>query len=263
MLNFAKIESMIFKINPKFTANEQEINAAFQHFDQLGENYIQGSRNQIKLFDIGGQVINVKAFKIPNKINQLIYRYLRPSKARRSYEFALRLLEKGIGTPAPIAYYEEFGNLGLKRSYYASLHQDYDLTYRELVEIPDYPDHENILRQFTQFCYQMHQAGIEFKDHSPGNTLIKKQGNHSYKFYLVDLNRMEFHNEMSMELRMKNLSRLTPKKEMVKIMADEYAKIAEQDANQLFDLLWRFTTQFQEKFHRKQRIKKRIKKSLK
>lgn len=254
---------MIFKINPEFKSHEEEISAAFQNFDQLGENYIVGERNRIKLFDIDNQKINIKAFKIPNKLNQLIYRYFRPSKAKRSFNYAQHLLQKGIGTPNPVAFFEEFGGLGLKRSYYASIHQDYDLTYRELVEVKDYPDHENILRQFTQFCYKMHQSGIEFKDHSPGNTLIKKGKEGLYSFYLVDLNRMKFHDFMDIEQRMKNLSRLTPKKEMVQVMADEYAEISGENPDRLFTLLWDYTEKFQEKYHRKQRAKKKLKSIIK
>lgn len=254
---------MIFKINPEFKSHEEEISAAFQNFDQSGENYILGERNRIKLFDIDNQKINIKAFKIPNKLNQLIYRYFRPSKAKRSFNYAQHLLQKGIGTPNPVAFFEEFGGLGLKRSYYASIHQDYDLTYRELVEVKDYPDHENILRQFTQFCYKMHQSGIEFKDHSPGNTLIKKGKEGLYSFYLVDLNRMKFHTFMDIEQRMKNLSRLTPKKEMVQVMADEYAEISGENPDRLFTLLWDYTEKFQEKYHRKQRAKKKLKSIIK
>ncbi|MFA7447458.1 MAG: lipopolysaccharide kinase InaA family protein [Weeksellaceae bacterium] len=254
---------MIFKINPEFKSHEEEISAAFQNFDQSGENYILGERNRIKLFDIDNQKINIKAFKIPNKLNQLIYRYFRPSKAKRSFNYAQHLLQKGIGTPNPVAFFEEFGGLGLKRSYYASIHQDYDLTYRELVEVKDYPDHENILRQFTQFCYKMHQSGIEFKDHSPGNTLIKKGKEGLYSFYLVDLNRMKFHDFMDIEQRMKNLSRLTPKKEMVQVMADEYAEISGENPDRLFTLLWDYTEKFQEKYHRKQRAKKKLKSIIK
>jgi hypothetical protein len=36
----------------------------------------------------------------------------------------------------------------------------------------------------------MHEASINFLDHSPGNTLIVKKSEGKYDFYLVDLNRM-------------------------------------------------------------------------
>lgn len=254
---------MFFKINPEFNSYKTDLIEAFQNFDTSGKEYINGERNRIKLFDIYETSINIKSFKIPNKINQFIYRYIRPSKAKRSFEYAQKLTQKGIGTPTPIAYYEKFGGLGLKRSYYASIHQAYDLTYRELVEVKDYPEEEKILRQFTRFCYKMHEEGIEFKDHSPGNTLIRKVDLDNYEFFLVDLNRMNFHKNMDIELRMKNLSRLTPKKEMVEVMAEEYALVSGENPDKLFDLLWNFTSIFQEKYHRKQRAKKKLKSLIK
>jgi hypothetical protein len=170
------------------------------------------------------------------------------------------LLERGIGTPQPIAFLENFNFLGLRDSYYASEHLTTDLTYRELVEIPDYPDRDNILRQFTRFSFGLHEKGIEFLDHSPGNTLIKKKQDGNYEFFLVDLNRMEFHESMSFEMRMKNLCRLTPLKEMVAVMSNEYAKFYKEESEQrIFETLWKYTADFQEKFYRKKRLKKKLK----
>lgn len=250
---------MNFKIHPDFEKFKPQIREAFEHFNDKGEVFMLGSRNHIRLFEIDGKNINVKSFKIPIWINKIAYRYFRKSKAKRSYESALILLEKGIGTPLPVAYQENFGIWGLTSSYYASLHLDYDLTYRELVEIKDFPDEVNILRQFTRFCWKMHEAGIEFKDHSPGNTLVKKKPDGQYEFFLVDLNRMKFHEHMDTDMRMKNLSRLTPKKTMVKIMADEYAKISGEDPEKLFRLLWDYTSRFQYRYHRRQNLKKKLK----
>lgn len=253
---------MIFKINPEFKSYEKEIRQIFNDFDTSGKDFINGERNQIKVFEIHNQQINVKSFKTPHKLNQLIYKYFRKPKAQRSFEFASILLQKNIGTPQPIAYESNFNAWGLQRSFYASIHQEYDLTFRELVEIPDYPDHENILRQFTQFCYKMHQEGIEFKDHSPGNTLIKKQNNAKYDFFLVDLNRMSFHDFLDTEQRMKNLSRLTPKKEMIEVITNEYAKLSSESSDRLFKILWAYTSEFQRKYHKKQRLKNKLKNIL-
>ncbi|MCY1449589.1 hypothetical protein D9M71_663390 [compost metagenome] len=133
------------------------------------------------------------------------------------------------------------------------------MTYRELVEIPDYPDRENILRQFTKFSFELHEKGIEFIDHSPGNTLIKKNSEGTYDFFLVDLNRMEFHSQLTFEQRMHNLRRLTPLKEMVAVMSNEYAKFYEESEQKIFDTLWKYTADFQEQFYRKKRLKKKLK----
>ena len=236
-----------------------DILTIIKNFNTSGQLFGNGDRNVIKLFDIEGAKINVKAFKIPNLINKVAYRYFRKSKARRSFEYATILLEKGIGTPQPMAFLENFNLVGLRDSYYVSEHLVTDLTYRELVEIPNYPDHDKILRQFTRFSFELHQKGIEFLDHSPGNTLIKKKEDGNYEFFLVDLNRMEFHETMTFEMRMKNLCRLTPLKEMVAVMSNEYAKLYTESEEKTFETLWKYTADFQEHFYRKKRLKKKLK----
>jgi hypothetical protein len=239
--------------------NREEIILLVNSFDNNGKLLYGGNRNAIKTFEINNFIINIKSFKVPNLINKIAYKYFRKSKARRSFEFANILLENKIGTPQPIAYFENSNFLGLKDSYYVSEHLDCDLTFRELVEIPDFPENEIILRQFTRFSYDLHQKGIDFLDHSPGNTLIKKDNNGNYEFFLVDLNRMLFHKSMSFETRMKNLCRLTHKKEMVAIMSNEYAIISGESEQLINETLWKMTADFQYKFYRKKRLKKKLK----
>lgn len=251
---------MKYIINPFFEIRNKEIIFVINNFNSKGVLFGDGKRNKIRLFELEGIKINIKSFKIPNLINKIAYKYIRKSKARRSYEYATALLEKGIATPQPIAYFENYDWLGLKDSYYASEHLETELTFRELVTMPDYPDHENILRQFSKFSFDLHEKGIEFLDHSPGNTLIKKVTENQYKFYLVDLNRMNFHESMNFDLRMKNLSRLTPKKEMIKVMSNEYSKwYTEKIEAEIFEKMWHETNQFQEKFTQKKHIKKTLK----
>jgi hypothetical protein len=242
-------------IHKNFLSKEKEIKKNISDFSSSGILFGDGQRNKIKLFELDGKTINIKSFKVPNLINKIAYKYFRKSKARRSYEYANKLLEKGIGTPLPIAYAENFTLSGLEKSFYVSEHLQAELTFRELVQIPDYSDHSTILRQFTRFSFNLHEKGIEFLDHSPGNTLIKKVSEKQYEFFLVDLNRMNFHAEMDINMRMKNLSRLTPKKEMIEIMSDEYAKLYNRPVKEVFDKMWHYTCEFQEKYQRKHRLK--------
>lgn len=247
-------------IKETFKSTEFEINNFIKNFNSQGTLFGDGKRNKIKLFELEGKTINIKSFKIPHLINKIAYKYFRKTKARRSYEYATVLLEKGIGTPQPIAYFENYDSVGLKESYYVSEHLVTELTFRELVTNPEYPEHEIILRQFTRFCFKMHEKGIEFLDHSPGNTLIKKSSEGQYQFFLVDLNRMNFHQQMTFEQRMKNLNRLTPQKGMIAVMSNEYSKFyTEKTEAEIFDKMWQETFEFQEKFARKKRLKKKLK----
>ncbi len=247
---------LVKEIHSHFVDQQERLDHMIHNFEGIGTQLGKGERNKIKTVDLDAFLLNIKSFKKPKFINKIAYQYFRKSKAERSYKYATRLLANGIATPQPVGYYIFSDYLGILDSYYVSEHLACDLTYRELVENATYPDHENILRQFTRFTHKLHEKGVFFKDHSPGNTLIKKNGD-VYDFYLVDLNRMNFMETMSFELRMKNFSRLTPKKEMVAIMSDEYAKITEWNYEKIYGEMWRLTDQFQQKYYRKIRLKKK------
>lgn len=250
---------MINAIHPEFLSQSKEITHIIENFETEGVLFIDGKRNKIRLFPLGNMTVNVKSFKVPNILNKLVYRFFRKGKAQRSYEFANRLLEKGIGTPQPIAYFENKGPLSFKDSYYMSEQLEADLTFRQLIEIPDYPEHEIILRQFTQFTYKLHELGIEFLDHTPGNTLIKKTGHEKYGFFLVDLNRMNFHSgKMTLKQRVINMAKLTPEMRLVEVMCDEYAKLYGRPYDEVLSLMIKYTEYFSNRFHRKRRIKEKL-----
>lgn len=248
---------MKIHISEKYKIHQKEISGLITSFENTGEAITPGVRNQIKIFQLAGQKINIKSFRIPNFINQVAYKFFRRSKAERSFTYAKYLIDKKIGTPRPIAYALNNTSLLFQDSYYISEHLPYDLTFRELVTEPEYPEHEKILRAFTRFTYKLHENQIEFLDHSPGNTLIQVNDN-DYNFFLVDLNRMNF-KQMNFDERMKNFSRLTPKNEMVEVMADEYSKFIEESSSEVFKKMWFYTNKFQKRHLRKKRLKKKLK----
>lgn len=218
---------------------------------------IQEGRNSVSLHTLAdGSKVVIKAFRTPNWLNRMVYRYFRKSKAKRSFEYANLLRSKGIGTPDPILYIENFDFLGLKDSYYISAYTNYDFTFRELTEDFSIPNHEQILRAFTRFTYHLHKNKINFLDHSPGNTLIKSHAS-GYNFFLVDLNRMRF-GDMDLKSRVKNFSKLTIHKSIIQLMSNEYAKCTGEEAHLIFGLMWKYTKAFQKQFYQKIRIKRRL-----
>jgi hypothetical protein len=247
---------MNYTVHKAFQKDEQQLTSFIENYETSGEDFGNQDRNSLKLFNLNGLTVNVKSFKIPNLVNQIAYRFFRKSKAQRSFIYGNRLLHLGIGTPQPIAFYEYKTLFLFKKSYYISEHLPYDLTYRELTFDLNMPNHEAILRAFTRFTFGLHKAGVNFLDHSPGNTLIQLNGG-NYKFYLVDLNRMVF-GDMDFESRIKNFARLTIHKSMVEVMSDEYAKLSGYDYDRVFNLMWQETEAFQDRFYRKKRIKNKV-----
>ncbi|MGB1211157.1 MAG: lipopolysaccharide kinase InaA family protein [Lacinutrix venerupis] len=244
-------------VNPKYQMHTKALDSLIENYKTQGEAFGNQDRNSLRLFKLEDKTLNVKSFKKPNLVNKVVYKFFRKSKAQRSFEYANKLKALSVGTPDPVAFYEKKDGLFFGESYYISEQLNDDITYRELTTDFTIPNYEAILRAFTKFTFNLHEKGINFLDHSPGNTLIKFN-NGNYKFYLVDLNRMIFEN-MSLKKRIKNFAKLTIHKSMVEIMSDEYAKLVNEDYNKVFNLMWQETQAFQESFHRRRRLKNSLK----
>lgn len=224
-----------------------------------GKDFVVGKRNKIRLVTIDNFNYNVKIFKTPNFLISILYRFFRQSKAKRSFDYAKILESKGIGTPKPIGYYENKNLIQLLDSYYICEHIEADYVFKDLFSLP-LEIVEPILKQFADFCFKMHENGIEFLDHSPGNTLIKKIDENKFQFYLIDLNRMKFHSKkMDLNLRMKNICRITPGSSFVEIISKEYAKISNNSETETYNLLHKHSTAFFKKFDNKKKFKKILK----
>ncbi|MCR5862148.1 lipopolysaccharide kinase InaA family protein [Flavobacterium sp. J372] len=246
-------------VNPLYDSKKEQLLQLADNFEQEGKILVKGSRNIIKTNYLEGDKVNIKYFKKPNFFNAIVYSLIRPSKARRSFEYAQYLLKNGILTPQPLAYIEEKSGAGLGESYYICRHIDYDFTFRELIHDPLFPNRKAILEQFTEFTYKMHEARINFLDHSPGNTLIVDKGDGNYDFYLIDLNRMKFE-DMGIEARMDNFKKLWPSRTMVKIIAAKYAELTGKSYEELHAILLKSTLDFKRKITKKKYLKRKLKK---
>jgi hypothetical protein len=248
--------SFIIKLHPESVLTENLVENIINQFHKSGELIGDGKRNVIKIIQVGGIKYNVKSFKIPNIFNKIAYKFLRKGKAQRSFEYASKLKTMDVLTPDPQAYVIEESFL-FRRSFYISKQLDYDFTIRKMVDEPNCNEFENVVRAFTRFTFNLHEKAIHFIDHSPGNTLIKKDGE-NYLFYLVDLNRMSF-GTIDFNTRIKNFARLSAPEKMLEIMSDEYAKLVNRPKAEVFKLMKHYADTFINKLHRKKRLKKRLK----
>ena len=244
---------------PAYDKDKDSIQRLVEDFHKEGDLVVKGSRNIIRASYLNGEKVNIKYFKKPNWFNSIVYSLFRASKAKRSFEYAQYLTEHKILTPQPIAYIEEKEGIGLSDSYYICRHIDYDFTFRELIHDPLFPERKHILELFTEFTYRMHEARVNFLDHSPGNTLIVKKGEGQYDFYLIDLNRMKFE-DMDIQARMDNFKKLWPSKTMVKIIAAKYAELSGQPYEKLHSILSEKTLAFKRRITKKKYLKRKLKK---
>lgn len=234
-------------INPRYQYLKEFIGNLPSNFDTIGE-VLFGGRNIIREIPIGDLKLNVKSFKVPHIVNQLVYDNFRVSKARRSFEYANILLERGINTPDPVAYLECKQGLRFMQSYYISIQEEFDGLMREF-KTGDLIGREDLLRQFAQFTAYMHQKKVLHLDYSPGNILYKYK-DQAYHFYLVDLNRMYF-GDISIDLGCKSFRRLWGNEEMIKFIASEYAKARNFNQDTCIELTLRYHKEFWKSFTKK------------
>lgn len=153
---------------------------------------IYKGRNVVGITDTPDGLLNIKSFRRPGYVRGFIYTHFRDSKARRSYEYAFRLLEMGFSTPEPIAYVECRNADILADSYYVS-RQIKAEEIRVLV-LSSHPDEAAILTALGYEMVRLHAKGVLMRDFSPGNIMFTADASapYGYKFHYVDINRMEF-----------------------------------------------------------------------
>ena len=96
----------VIHFHKEYEAKASNILEIVSDFYIKGENVFLGERNTIKNFKLKDEKINIKSFKKPNIFNAFVYKFIRKSKAKRSFEYAQKLIDYGISTPFPIAYIE-------------------------------------------------------------------------------------------------------------------------------------------------------------
>lgn len=194
-------------------------------FFSKNSNTIHKARNELKVIFYENKEIVVKAFKVPNFINQIVYAYFRGSKAKKSYQNAIKLENLKINTPKPIGYIEFYKNFLFQESFFISEKLDYLFTIREPLRDLNFLDRDLILKKFVAFTYNLHINSVYHKDYSAGNILVFKNEKDEYDFSIVDINRMEF-KTIDLKTGLDNFSKLWLDKNSLNLIAKEYAKLA-------------------------------------
>lgn len=249
-----------YQLAPKYQSLDSWIKELPGYFPYHGETIFK-SRNEVKIFEYGDLLLNVKAFKVPNWINRVVYVYFRASKAQRSFEYAQKFLSLGVSTPEAIGFIECRANGLLEKSFYVSSHCRYDFTLREVLNY-QVEERNEIIRRWVEFTYEkLHLNGIFHLDYSPGNTLIIKKGE-DYEFNIIDLNRMKFR-EISFFAGLKNFRQLDTDLQTIEFIAKEYARLNGENSQTAVELLTKFHLENVHSRHRHMKMKESIRKIFK
>jgi serine/threonine protein kinase len=222
---------------------------------ESGGTCIYKGRNEIRVFEHEGLLLNVKRFRTPHIVNRVAYSFFRKSKAARAYENSLRLKELHIEVPLPMAYVECFHFGLLNASYYVSQQCTYPRTLREF-RATELGDRSQIAEALGLFIAHLHDSGVLHKDLSIGNVLFEERDGR-LSFCLVDLNRMRFE-PIDMKKGCKNMERLRGDRDFIRIMTSAYARARGFDEQSCFNAVYKHISDNDLHFQRKGRRKKAL-----
>ncbi|MEZ4598252.1 MAG: lipopolysaccharide kinase InaA family protein [Syntrophotaleaceae bacterium] len=131
----------------------------------------------------------------PRGLKRLTDRF-KPSKGRRHWNAACIMLQRGINTPTPVAFFERPSQSSIRESYYIC---DY---------VPDAFSSRHVCHAFSQgqkeyrgldkqqwfdfltgFICRMHDAGVLHRDLSVGNLMLKQEEDGRITPFLIDIGR--------------------------------------------------------------------------
>ncbi len=216
-------------INPTYSHLASFVEELPSEFAKKGS-VVYKARNEIRRYDTTTPPLAVKRYKVPILINRIVYALFRPTKAERSYSYALRLQNLGISTPAPIAYLEQYRGGLLTTSYFVSEMVEHEYMMRVFEHCTLTEEYLTLLHAFAQFTVELHEKGVHHHDYSPGNILFTKRED-GYHFCLVDINRMQF-GKLSRKACLRNFHRICGQEEVVRQLVVYYATLRGWDIEQ-------------------------------
>ena len=237
-------------INPKYDFLKEYIEQIPVRFEELSD-VLYKDRNVIKADQVSNVKLVIKSYHRIYLTNRIRYSYFYASKAKRAFQYGLKLLKKGFLTPEPIAFIECFEYGLLTQSYFISLHSD----FTPLVSLITHQQ-ESLMRDLARYTYQLHRHGIYHMDYSLGNILCKKQNEH-FEFSLIDNNRMKF-GHFSFSRRLKNFRRLGLTETQLTNVAKEYARLEKTDESETIQRIFRYVDTHKERHHLKKKAKKLV-----
>lgn len=244
-----------YVINPPFESLSRFVQELPQKFDHEGM-IIYDSRNTVGVFKQGGTKVAVKRFRRARFLQRFGYTFMRPSKPKRAYEYALKLLEMGIRTPEPIACIEEYHWGLFYRGYLVSAYcGDPDArVLRE--ECENYPD---LLEALVQFLVRMHEKGFLHGDTNLSNFLYHEDKNEpaGYCITTIDINRSSFVESPTKEQCLTNLKRVTHVRPVLRKIVSRYAELRGWDAAWAVDYVMKKLDAFEKRNELKKKVKKK------
>ena len=114
---------------------------------------------------------------------------------------------------------------------------------------------EELIANFAHLCAKLHNQGVLHRDFNPLNILVE-QAKSTHSLSLVDINRISWENNLSIEKAMSSMSRLSLPRKIENTFLEKYAELREYDLKQCQQILEKEKSKTERYFRNKRRLRK-------
>lgn len=237
-----------------YERSARRIREIADNFDREGTIIYKG-RNTLRRVNADGHQLVVKRYKKPNIFQRVAYTWFQPSKARRAFDYAERLLAIGIDTPAPAAWLERRrGGMTSEYFFFSEPTEASSIASLATEGSPLPPDAAEALARFME---SLHRHGFLHGDANLSNILFTRLPDGKFHFSVIDTNRSKWIKKHPTEKQLiENLVRLSHNRALLSDFARRYAAIAGLDPERFAGRLLRRLDSFEAVRERRAKLKK-------
>lgn len=166
----------------------------------------------------------------------MVYTFLRKTKAKRAFDYALMLRSMSIDTAEPVAFIEKKKHGFFHTGYFISRYLPYDTLDKVYDSLPDEASREQLANGFLTFTVNMANKGIINKDYNATNILAHREDG-MWHFALVDINRIRFGRPKLLD-EAHAFEQLGASPQLLVKYLPQYAQSRKLDQDRLFAMLY-------------------------
>lgn len=239
-------------INPAYSALGDWLSCLPDDFGRGA--LIYRGRNELRRFTAPeGTDLVVKRFGRLPLFRRVIYSTVVRSKARRAFDFGNRYLELGIDTPTPVASIELYDGGVLADAYFVSLYSADEPLFGPLVEAERFDS--ALAGEVARFMAELHAKGALHRDPNLKNILYRRENDGSVRMSLIDTNRSVFKRRIGKRAALKNLMRVSHRRDLMRQIVGRYATICKLDPIMTVDRVFASLDRFERNRSFRHRLK--------
>ncbi len=168
---------------------------------------VRDARNLLKRLRIGQTDLWLKRFGKAHIVDAAVYAF-RAGKSAQSWNKSLALIAAGFHVPRPLLALRGRGIGKGMMGLFGSQHVN-AIPLQDLMAATGAKEKQaSLIRQLGSFLAGLHNQGFRHRDLRQGNLLVQECGLSTFRFYLIDVNRLQRYESLNWTQRIRELERL-------------------------------------------------------